>query len=149
MPTEDFSIELFCRVDDAMQDVKKHRQALLYPSEIVTLAILFALKGVGNRAFYRRLTRDWRHLFPRLPHRTRLFRLFKTHRDWANRFPADPTVLGIIDSYGIEFIHPIREGRSLRQIGKSCPIASGSTLRPRWPSPWPLSTPGAMAWPAS
>lgn len=118
MTTEDFIIDLFCRIDDAMKDLEKHGQATLYPSEIVTLAILFAIKGVGNRAFYRWLKRDWHHLFPRLPHRTRLFRLFKTHRDWSNCFLAEPTVLGVIDSYGIEFIHPIREGRSPRQIGK-------------------------------
>lgn len=31
---------------------------------------------------------------------------------------AEPTVLGIIDSYGIELIHPVREGRSDQQIGK-------------------------------
>lgn len=45
MPTEYFIIALFCRVDDMMIDVKKHTQATLYPSEVVTLALLFALKG--------------------------------------------------------------------------------------------------------
>ena len=45
---------------------------------LVTLGLLHALKGVGNRAFYRWLTRDYRPLFPRLPERTRLFRLLKT-----------------------------------------------------------------------
>jgi hypothetical protein len=59
MTTEDFIIELFCRVDDKMLDVKKHPQSALYPSEVVTLALLFALKGVGNRAFYRWLKRDY------------------------------------------------------------------------------------------
>ena len=118
MPTEEFIIHLFCRVDDAMQDVRKHSQGNLYPSEIVTLGMLFALKGVGNRAFYRWVHRDWRHLFPRLPERTRLFRLFATHRAWTDRFLAEPTLLGVIDSYGIELIHPRREGRSPRQIGK-------------------------------
>ena len=29
-----------------------------------------------------------------------------------------PTVLGVIDTYGIELIHPIREGRSPQQIGR-------------------------------
>jgi hypothetical protein len=53
MTTEDFIITLFCRVDNAMPNAQKHSQASLYPSEVVTLAILFALKGVGNRAFYR------------------------------------------------------------------------------------------------
>jgi hypothetical protein len=57
-------------------------------------------------------------LFPPLPERTRLFRLFATHQAWADRFLAAPTVLGIADSYGIELRHPRRHGRSTRQIGK-------------------------------
>lgn len=118
MTTEDFIIELFVRIDDAMQGISKHSQANLYPSEIVTLGVLFALKGVGNRAFYRWLKRDWKALFPKLPERTRLFRLFKTHQNWTDRFLAEPTVLGVVDSYGIELLHPAREGRSRQQIGK-------------------------------
>jgi hypothetical protein len=35
--------------------------------EIVTIGILFALKGVHYRAFYRWLKGDWLHLFPHLP----------------------------------------------------------------------------------
>ena len=61
-----------------MHDIVTHSQARLWPSEVGTLALLFAIKGVGNRALYRWLQRDWRPLFPRLPTRTRLFRLFTT-----------------------------------------------------------------------
>ena len=118
MTTVDFITELFCRIDDAMVGVKKHSQAKLYPSEVVTLALLFALKGVGSRAFYRWLARDYRSLFPNLPSRTRLFRLFNTHRKWAAIFLAQPSLLSVIDTYGIELIHPRREGRSEQQIGK-------------------------------
>ena len=121
MPTIDFITELFCRVDDAMHPFHKHVQAHLYPSEVVTLALLFALKGVGNRAFYRWIWRDYRHLFPQLPERTRLFRLFTVHQAWTELFMAEPTVLGVADSYGIELLHPIREGRSPGQIGKKGP----------------------------
>src|SRR5262249_30826672 len=92
--------------------------ARLWPSEVVTLGLLHALKGGGNRAFYRWLTRDYRTLFPRLPERTRLFRLFVTHQAWTQVFLASPTVLGVIDTYGIELIHPMREGRSPQQIGR-------------------------------
>jgi hypothetical protein len=53
-----------------------------------------------------------------LPERTRLFRLFTTHQDWTQAFLASPTVLGAIDTYGIELIHPMREGRSPQQIGR-------------------------------
>lgn len=118
MTTQDFIIELFCRVDDSMMDAGKHAQAQLYPSEVVTLALLFALKGVGNRAFYRWLQRDYRHLFPKLPQRTRLFRLFNRHRQWSACFMAEPSLMGVIDSFGIELIHPRREGRSPRQMGR-------------------------------
>jgi len=118
MSTEDFIIGLFCRVDEGLGDIPKHPQASLYPSEVVTLALLFALKGVGPRAFYRWLEDDWTTLFPKLPERTRLFRLFATHRDWADAFLADPTILGVADSYGIELLHPMREGRSPQQIGR-------------------------------
>lgn len=118
MTTVDFITELFCRVDDEINDSKKHSQAKLYPSEVVTLALLYALSGKGQRAFWRWLTRDYRPLFPHLPDRTRLFRLFNSHRHYVDLFLAEPSVLGVIDSYGIELIHPIREGRSDKQIGK-------------------------------
>lgn len=123
MTTVDFITALFCRVDDRMGPVPKHTQAHLYPSEVVTLALLFALKGVGDRPFYRWLERDYRPLFPRVPERTRLFRLFATHQDWADHFLADPTVLGVADSYGIELLHPWREKRGpktriARRIGR-------------------------------
>jgi hypothetical protein len=59
MTTIDFLTELFCQVDDQMAAIPKHSQSRLWPSEIVTLGLLHALKGVGNRAFYRRLARDY------------------------------------------------------------------------------------------
>jgi hypothetical protein len=118
MNTEDFLIELYCRVDDKMVGVKKHKQASLYPSEVVTLAEVFVTKGIGPRAFSRWLTGNYRYLFPHLPSRTRVFRLFCSHRQWGARFLAATTVLGVIDAYGIELIHPMREGRSEQQIGK-------------------------------
>ena len=51
MTTQDFIMTLFCQVDDQMADVPQHPHAKLYPSEVVTLALLFAMKGVGGRAF--------------------------------------------------------------------------------------------------
>jgi hypothetical protein len=118
MTTLDFITALFCQVDDHLSSIPKHPHTTLWPSEIVTLGMLHALKGGGNRAFYRWLTRDYRALFPRLPERTRLFRLVRTHQDWTQVFLAAPTVLGVIDTYGIELIHPRREGRSSQQIGR-------------------------------
>ena len=118
MTTSDFITELFCKIDDAMKDVTKHTQAHLHPSELVTIGVLFAIKGVGNRAFYRWLMRDYRSLFPSLPERTRLFRLVAKHHDWTTRFLAEPGLLCVADSFGVELLHPRREGRTRNQIGK-------------------------------
>jgi hypothetical protein len=118
MTTQDFIITLFCAVDQEMLQIPKRPDAKLYPSEVVTLALLYALKGGGTRASYHWLTRDYQALFPQVPERTRLFRLFKTHTTWTAHFLAAPTVLGVADTYGIAFIHPMREGRSPAQIGK-------------------------------
>jgi len=68
MTTVDFITALFSEVDDQLRAIPKHPEARLWPSEVVTLGLLHALKGVGNRAFYRWLTRDYRALFP--PHST-------------------------------------------------------------------------------
>jgi hypothetical protein len=116
--TEDFIAQLFYRVDTAMAGVDKHSQAKLWPGEVVTLAMLYALKGRGERAFYRWARRDLRPLFPQLPDRTRLFRAFAAHRDWAARFLAAPTFFGLADSFGVEMTNTLRLGRSRRQIGR-------------------------------
>ena len=118
MAIVDFITELFCMVDDRMKDVPNHSQALLYPSELVTIGLLYALKGTGSRAFYRWLSHNYSDMFPRLPERTRLFRRLSTHQDWTERFLAHPSLLGVVDTYGIELAYPVREGRRAAQIGK-------------------------------
>jgi hypothetical protein len=106
---EQFIIELFCRVDDMLPKTQKHIQAKLSISELVTLGLLFALKGSSQHAFYRWIKHNWIDLFPVLPERSRFFRRLKTHRQITEKFLAEPTVFGVIDSYGIELCHPIRE----------------------------------------
>ncbi len=118
MTTCDFTLALFCRVDDALQDAPKHPLSLLYPSEVVTLGMLHALRGGGNRAFYRWVEREMKTLFPRLPERTRLFRAFEQHAAHTQHFLAQPTFFGVVDSLGIELLHPWRFGRSPHQIGR-------------------------------
>ena len=119
LSSEDFIIALFCMIDDSMGvEYERHAQGSLYPSEIQTLGILFALKGIGERSFYQWLERDYRHLFPRLPERTRLFRSLERYCWRCANFMAPPTTFGVADSYGIELIHPMREGRSPQQVGR-------------------------------
>lgn len=118
MTTEDVIIHIFCKVDDQMGTIPKHSQEKLYPGELVTIGILFALKGGYFRAFYRCLKRDYDDLFGGLPHRTRLLRALHVHREWLDRLLADATVFTVIDTYPIELVFPIREGRSAQQLGK-------------------------------
>jgi len=148
MTTEEIIIHIFCYVDDNLPEIEKHGQAKLYPSELVTIGILFAIKvppcGIPLRGngyfraplcgiprigtFYRWLSRDFSSLFGGLPHRsrkagsrfagTRLLRLLKTHQDWCNALLAEPSFFTVIDTYPIELLFPIREGRSNQQVGK-------------------------------
>src|SRR5712691_11108828 len=67
MTTVECITALFYEVDEQMGAIPKHPEARLWPSEVVTLGLLHVLKGVGNRAFYRWLTRDYRALFPPTP----------------------------------------------------------------------------------
>lgn len=118
MTTEDIIIYIFCKVDDKMPNLPKHSQAKLYPSELVTIGLLFALKGGYFRAFYRWLKRDYDALFAGLPDRTRLQRALKAQRAWLDLLLADATLFTVMDTYPIELLFPIREGRSKQQIGK-------------------------------
>src|SRR5215472_6832066 len=126
MTTEDIIIQIFCLVDDQMKEVPKHCQAKLYPSELVTIGLLFALKGGHFRAFYRWLKRDYDALFAGLPDRSRLQRLLVSHQDWNERFLADPSFFLVIDSFPIELLFPIRQGRSPQQFGRGVALSSSA-----------------------
>jgi transposase len=118
MPTDEIIIRLFCMVDDALRDVNNRSDAHLHPSEVVTIGLLFSLKGGRYRAFYRWLDANYRQFFPRLPELSRLLRLLRDYSSLAVDLLAQPSFFTVVDTYGIELIHPRREGRSKRQIGK-------------------------------
>ena len=49
LKSEDFIIAMFCHIDDTLKNTySRHAQGSLYPSELQTLGILFALKGCGE-----------------------------------------------------------------------------------------------------
>ncbi len=77
MTTEDSIVHLFCLVDDRSGAQHKEPLARRYPSEVVTIGVLFALKGASFQAFERWLRRDWNALFGGLPERIRLLRLLR------------------------------------------------------------------------
>ena len=139
MSQADFITALFCRVDDMLSDCTKDKRAKLHPSEVVTLSLLFCIKGGSSRRFYLWATYNLLPLFPNLPDRSNLLRAFARFAPLAERFLAPAGPLGIADSLGVEMIHPRRAGRSAQQFGKKglsnkrwivgakvCPLVRGS-----------------------
>jgi hypothetical protein len=116
MPILDCIIAVFVCVDDKIKHLPTRSNEILSPSELVTIGILYALKGVSQSAFYRWLSFNYRHLFPHLPERTRLFRRLAKRQDWTNYFLADIGLLGIADTFAVELLHPRRLGRSQKNI---------------------------------
>src|SRR5690349_5100175 len=80
--------------------------------------MLFSLKGGQFRAFYRWLRANYRVWFPNLPERTRLQRLVRDYAGLTLVFLVEPTFFMVMDTYGMELIHPRRKGRRKQQIGK-------------------------------
>ena len=117
MTTEDIIIHIFCHVDNSVGPISKDPCAKLYPSEVVTIGILFALKGGHFRAFYRWLKRDFDGLFGGLPDRTNVSRQMREYQHLTDLLLAQPSVLNVVDSYPIELIFPIRKKRSKQQFG--------------------------------
>jgi hypothetical protein len=64
------------------------------------------------------LTRDYRPLFPPGYRSGPGSFALQDTSDGAQAFLASPTVFGVIDTYGIELIHSLSEGRSPQQIGR-------------------------------
>jgi hypothetical protein len=118
MTTEDIIIHIFYHVDEHMKDQPKHHNAHLYPSYVVTIGILFALKGGRFRAFYRWLKRDFAPLFGGLPDRTHVQRQLPRWHSLTQRFLVTPTFFSVVDSFPVELLFPIRQGRSEQQVGK-------------------------------
>ncbi len=118
MPTEEIIIRVFIIVDDKLVDVKKRSDALLYPSEIVTIGLIFSLKGGKYRPFYRWLKTNYGHWFPKLPEQSRLLRLLRDYSRFTERFLKQVSFFTVLDTFGIELIHPRREGRSSQQLGR-------------------------------
>ena len=113
-----FITELYCRTDDARPELPQHPQARLSLSELVTIGILYVMKNVSRRRCYHWLKDNYGDMFPNLPERTRLFRRLEAQACWTGYFLAQPTILGVADSYGIELGHPVRSGRNLHQVGR-------------------------------
>jgi hypothetical protein len=116
-----FIILLFCMIDECTGELEQHGNAKLHPSEIVTLALLKRMSGKAYRRFlvWLRVT----GLFPRLPDYTRLCRLFHQYEEVIDVFSRQlgslPVDWAVLDSVHCEVIHPIREGRKTKWVGKN------------------------------
>jgi hypothetical protein len=122
-PEEDIIIGIYCAISDVLGDKDfRHPQGRIWLSEIVLIGVLWALKGGGFLGFYRWFTR--RELLP-LPERSRLQKLLKAHAQTCKEFLAKPTFFNSMDTFGIEIIRPIREGRSTQSAAVSRKGKSG------------------------
>jgi hypothetical protein len=99
MTTEDIIVHIFYLVDEGMKKAKRVPQTHLYPSEVVTIGILFALKGGHFRAFYRWLYRDFAPLFAGLPDPSNLQRLLRSHQQHCDVLLAEASALTVTNSY--------------------------------------------------
>jgi len=100
-----------------MTEVDKDPRSKLWPAEVVTIGVLYVLKGQSQSRFSRWLKANYKELFPSLPERSRLFRLLRKYQSWMHRFLDKPGLLHVCDSLGIELIFPRRQGRSKKQVG--------------------------------
>jgi hypothetical protein len=99
MTTEDIIIHIFYEVDSSLLRLFKEGHEKLYPSEVITIGILFTLKGGYFRAFYRWLKRDWDSLFGRLLHRTTLQRELRDQHLHPDYLLAQPSVVNVPPSF--------------------------------------------------
>jgi hypothetical protein len=53
MSIEDFIITLYLKVNQEIGDQPKRSDAKLYPDEVLTLALLYVIKGKSQSYFYR------------------------------------------------------------------------------------------------
>lgn len=118
MSVEEIMLHIFWIVDDQLLDVKKRSDANLYASEIVTIGLLFSLKGGKYRPLYRWLQAHCGKWFPHLPEQSRLLRLLRDYSRFTDRFLQQPSCFTVLDTFGIALIHPRRAGRSDQQIGR-------------------------------
>lgn len=108
---EDIIIGIYCAICEGLKETDwRHEQGRLWLSELVLCGVLWALKGGSFLGFYRWLSR--RGLFGNLPERSRLHRLLKEHCAATDVFLAEASFFNVMDTFGIEIIHPAREGRS-------------------------------------
>ena len=98
--------------------IKRHPQAKLHPADVVVIGLIYAKRGGHFRSFYRWLKVHYEWLFGSLPERSRLSRLLQIHAHHTTGFLGEVSFFTLLDSYGIELLHPVREHRSQHPLGK-------------------------------
>jgi hypothetical protein len=91
-------------VDTLGKKDKKHPLGKLYLSDIIVCGVLFALRRFHAWLSQLKLLN--------LPERSRLCRILIKYKTVCNQFLSTETFFNVIDSFGVEIINPVREGRS-------------------------------------
>jgi hypothetical protein len=114
LSTEEMLLRVFWMVDEKVAQGKQCPDAQLYPSTMVTLGLLFARKGGKYRPCDRWRGANLGDRFPKLPEPSRLHRLFPDYSHLTDRCLQEPSFFPVIDTFGLELMHPRREGRSFQ-----------------------------------
>jgi len=117
MTTVEFITALFYEVDEQMRTIPKHPEAHLWPSEVVALGLLHALKGRGQPCFYRWFGARLSAIVSPAPRAHPALSSLKTHQDWTRlSWPPRPARR---HRHVWDRVDPsMREGRSPQQIGR-------------------------------
>lgn len=111
LPDDDIILTLWYAIETCLGEKNgKHYQAKLSLAETILCGVLFVLLGRSFRRFHRWLGKQ--KIFSSIPERSRLQRLVNQYSFLCKGLLGSKTFYGILDSFGIEIIHPIREGRS-------------------------------------
>ena len=117
MTTVELITALFYEVDEQLRVIPKHPEAHLWPSEVVTLAAPRPQRR-GQPCLLSLIVARLSAIVSSAPRAHPALSSFKTHQDWTRAFLGRPDRTRGHRTYGIELIHPMREGRSPQQIGR-------------------------------
>lgn len=121
LPTQDLFVHVYCQVDDAIKagELRIPRRPGPAPActdaELLTIALARHLLGRRSESgFLAEVTRDWGHLFPKLPGQSQVNRRIRwlwgafeqLRAAWAARVPDDPVQQ--VDTSAIPVKHPSR-----------------------------------------
>ena len=133
MTTVDLITALFYEVDEQLRAIPKHPEAHLWPSEVVTFGLLHALKGGSEPCVLSVVDARLSAVVSPCPGADTSLSPLHDASGLEPDLLGGPDGARVIDTYGIELIHPMREGRSPQLSDSARAPAHRSTVYPGRP----------------